>query len=176
MQINNINEITVSLINNLLSRIDSLEKFSFTTWVTIGISFIALILSIISLRKNNSLAKDNALENIKRNIDAAKTQYETLAMEIASLQAKTNPTNDEKKELEIKNAILESALEKVLNAYDNGCSLFYKGKINKKDFKEKYQLDIQNYVKKFPEKYNEPLTTYGDVVRFYKEEIKMQKK
>lgn len=176
MQINNINEITVSLINNLLSRIDSLEMFSFTTWVTIGISFIALILSIISLRKNNSLAKDNALENIKRNIDAAKTQYETLAMEIASLQAKTNPTNDEKEELKIKSAILESALEKVLNAYDNGCSLFYKGKINKNDFKERYQLDIQDYVKEFPEKYNEPLTTYGNVVRFYKEEIKMQKK
>ena len=154
MQINNINEITVSLINNLLSRIDSLEMFSFTTWVTIGISFIALILSIISLRKNNSLAKDNALENIKRNIDAAKTQYETLAMEIASLQAKTNPTNDEKEELKIKSAILESALEKVLNAYDNGCSLFYKGKINKNDFKERYQLDIQDYVKEFPEKYN----------------------
>lgn len=174
MQINNINEITVSLINNLLSRIDSLEMFSFTTWVTIGISFIALILSIISLRKNNSLAKDNALENIKRNIDAAKTQYETLAMEIASLQAKTNPTNDEKEELKIKSAILESALEKVLNAYDNGCSLFYKGKINKNDFKERYQLDIQDYVKEFPEKYSEPLTTYGNVVRFYKEEIKMQ--
>jgi hypothetical protein len=54
--------------------------------------------------------------------------------------------------------------------------LFYKRKVNKKDFKEKYQLDIQDYVTRFPDKYTEPLTSYGNVVRFHKEEIKMQKK
>ena len=175
MQINNTDEITVSLMNSLLSRIDSLEKFSSATWITIGISVIAIVLSIISLIKNNSVAKDNALENIKRNIDTAKTQYETLCMQVAELKAKANPSNDEKTELELKMSVLNSAFEKVLNAYDDGCSLFYKGKINKKDFKEKYQSDIQDYVKRFPEKYTEPLTAYGNVVRFHKEEIKMQK-
>ena len=176
MQIESMNEITVSLINSILARIDSIEKFSFTTLVTIAISFIAIVISIISFSKNNSVAKDNALENIKRNIDTAKTQYENLCMQVADLKAKTNPTEDEQKELKIKNSILDSSFEKVLNAYEDGCSLFYKRKVNKKDFKEKYQLDIQDYVTKFSDKYAEPLTSYGNVVRFHKEEIKMQKK
>ena len=66
MQIESMNEITVSLINSILARIDSIETFSFTTWVTIAISFIAIVISIISFSKNNSVAKDNALENIKK--------------------------------------------------------------------------------------------------------------
>jgi len=71
-------------------------------------------------------------------------------MQVAESKSNTNPTEDEKRALEIKNSILDSAFEKVLNAYEDGCSLFYKGKVNKKDFKEKYQLDIQDYVKRFP--------------------------
>jgi hypothetical protein len=175
MQISNIEEITVSLINSILLRIDSIEHFSYTNWITIAISFVAIVISFFSLKKNNSVTKDNALENIKRNIDTAKTQYETLCMQVAESKSNTNPTEDEKRALEIKNSILDSAFEKVLNAYEDGCSLFYKGKVNKKDFKEKYQLDIQDYVKRFPDKFTEPLTSYTNVVKFHKEEIKMQK-
>ena len=176
MLISKIDDITVSLINSILTRIDSLEKFTFTTWITIGLSAIAIFISIFSLIKNNSVSKDNALENIKRNIDSSKTQYETLSMQVAELMAKSNPTKEQKEELKLKKAILDSAFEKVLNSYEDGCSLFYKKKINKKDFKEKYQLDIQDYVERFPDKYSEPLTLYGNVVKFYKEEIKLQKK
>lgn len=73
MQISNIEEITVSLINSILLRIDSIEHFSYTNWITIAISFVAIVISFFSLKKNNSVTKDNALENIKRNIDTAKT-------------------------------------------------------------------------------------------------------
>ena len=41
------------------------------------------------------------------NIDTAKTQYENLSMESASLAAKKNKSADENRELELKRKILE---------------------------------------------------------------------
>jgi cell division protein FtsL len=162
-------------IADIIRRLSNLEKMSFISIISIGVSIIAVFVSILSYIKNNSLTKDNALTNIKSNIDDAKSHYENLCMEASALKAKENLSTEEQRELKLKKSICDSAFEKVLNAYDDGCVRFFNGKVNKKDFKEKYHQDLVKYVTEFPEKFEEPLTHYGHLLKYYKEFHKMQK-
>lgn len=164
-------EITPELINKIISH---LNKTNIVTWLPIIIAFFALLISAISLLKSSVSTKDNLLQNIKMNIDTAKMQYENLSMESASLAAKKNKSADENRELELKRKILESALEKVLNAYEDGCSKYFKNKVNKKDFEEKYNMDIINYIKEFPGYFKEPETHYNSMLNYNKQHYKKQ--
>ena len=105
-----------------IQTLETVQNEKSIEWIPIVISFFALIFSMFSFNKEQASVKDNMLSNIKENIDNAKTQYETLAMEIASLISK-NKKNDE--EFRIKQKICNSAFERVLNAYEDGCDAFY---------------------------------------------------
>jgi cell division protein FtsL len=163
------------IFNDIIRRISNLEKMTVVSLVSICVSIVAVIVSVLSFLKNNSITKDNALTNIKSNIDNAKSHYENLCMETSALQSKQNLSTDKQRELELKMSICNSAFEKVLNAYDDGCVRFFNNKVNKKDFKEKYHQDVVKYVEEFPEHFEEPLTHYGSVLRYYKKNHKMQK-
>jgi len=154
------------IVLDLLNRMQALENAQNIEWITITISLVALTLSTLSFKKEQASVKDNMLSNIKVNIDNAKTQYETHAMEIASLISK-NEKNDE--EFRIKQKICNSAFERVLNAYEDGCDAFYFSRVNKKHFMVKYHRDIIGYVEDFPDKFNGTLTHYGSILRYYKE-------
>ena len=169
--ISKIEEITPELINNIISH---LNKSNIVTWLPIIIAFLALLISALSLLKSSISTKDNILQNIKMNIDTAKTQYENLSMELASLAAKRNKNADENRELDIKKKITDSAFEKVLNAYEDGCSKYFKGKVNKKDFEEKYNMDIINYIKEFPDYFKEPETHYNSMLVYNRRNYKKQ--
>lgn len=138
------------------------------------IAFAALFVSVITLWRSNVSTKDNVLQNIKMNIDNAKSQYENLSMELTSLSAKENRTADENKELELKKKITDSAFEKVLNAYEDGCSKYFRNKVNKKEFEEKYNMDIINYIKEFSDSFKEPQTHYNSMLNYYKLNYKKQ--
>jgi hypothetical protein len=156
------------IILDVLQRIQNLEKNQIEGWVTIIISFVALLLSILSFRKEQTFTKDNMLANIKANIDSARAQYDNHAMEIAPLAAKQNRTEQEEAEFGIKQKICDSAFEKVLNAYEDGCDYFYLNKVNKKHFMAKYHRDIIGYVNDFSDMFNDTLTHYGSIFRYYK--------
>lgn len=158
-------EITPELINQIISNLD---KSNIISWLPIIIAFVALLVSIIALWRNNVSSKDNALQNIKTNIDNAKSQYENLSMESSSLYARKNRTADENSELKLKKKITDSAFEKVLNAYEDGCSKYFKNKVDKKEFEEKYNMDIINYIKEFPNFFKEPETHYNSMLDYHK--------
>jgi Zn-dependent M32 family carboxypeptidase len=162
------------IINDIIRRIGNLEKTTVLSILSIIISLIAGAVSILSYLKNNSVTKDNALTNVKLNIDTSKSHYENLCMETANLHAKKSRTADEERELELRKTICDSAFEKVLNAYEDGCDRFFKNKVNKRDFKEKYHPDIVKYVEEFPEMFSEPLTAYNEILDYYKKNHKMR--
>lgn len=167
--------VTPETITDILKRVQSIENMSKYSWITIAISIAALAISYFAYRKNSTIARDNALMNIKTNIDNSKTNYERLSMEVAALMAKKDKTQTEEEEYQIKQKILDSSFGTVMNAYDDGCTRYYKRKVNKKEFEEKYHLDIVKYVEQFPEMFAEPLTHYGKILRYYKENHKKQK-
>jgi len=156
-----------------MRRIENLEKTTFLSILSIIVSVFAVIVGILSYLKNSSVTKDNALTNIKSNIDTAKSHYENLSMETAKLKVKIDKTEQEERELELKRTICDSAFEKVLNAYEDGCDRFFKNKVDKKDFREKYHTDIVKYVEEFPKEFSEPLTSYNRILAYYKRNHKM---
>jgi len=162
------------IIADILIRIGNLEKISFLSILSIIVSLFAVIVSILSYLKNNSVTKDNTLTNIKFNIDTSKSHYENLCMETAELQSKNNRTEQEEKELELKKIICDSAFEKVLNAYEDGCNRYFKNKVNRNDFREKYHPDIVKFVEEFSEMFSEPLTSYNSILDYYRKNHKMR--
>lgn len=168
-KISSLDDITVELINSMIAY---LNQGVLVTWLPILIAFFALVVSIISLLCGNASRKDVALQNIKMNIDNAKSQYENVSMELTSLGAKKNRNADEDRELELKKKIADSAFEKVLNAYEDGCSKYFRKKVNQKEFENKYNMDIINYIQKFTDYFKEPETHYNSMLEYHKKNFK----
>lgn len=77
---------------------------------------------------------------------------------------------DEKDE-ELREALLDSALEGLLNAYDEACAKYLDGKVDKERFKKLYRDEIRQLVddEVIKEKYREPQTKFHATVKVYKE-------
>lgn len=165
-------EILHSLAQELSKRIDALEALGLRFWVPVVISIGALGTSFLAIRQNFTQRKAQALQAIKTNVDVAKAQVETLSMGIAQLVAKTNRSQEEEKELEIKNQAVNSSIERLLNAYNDGCDKFYKKQVDRQDFADLFSVDIALYIKKFPNKFSEPLTSYSRMIEYHRNHIK----
>lgn len=176
----------MELFNQLAKRLDALEGVSYKFWIPVIISAIAALLSVwaIIVGKKNARkaieqtaknAKAVSLQTTKSNIDMAKAQFETVSMELAPLKAKMNPSPDERRELDIKQQILETVLERLLNGYNTGCALFYKDEVNRQDFSDMYHADIGRYVNGFPEKFTGPLTGFDSMLKYFNEYHKKTK-
>lgn len=166
----------ISLIKEVSKRVDSLEQqvnnateYGMSFWIPVTISLLAILISFLSYLSNQKQSKKNALSKIKSNIDLAKSQIETLTMELAPLKAKNNRTNEEEQELKIKLQVYDSVIERLLNGYEDGCDKFFKKQIIKQDFIDSYHSDIRSYVEEFPEKFTEPLTRFTNTLDYYNE-------
>jgi len=140
-------------------------------WVTAAISFMALIASGLAYAKTKVFAKDDNLAKIKANIDTATAQYETLRLGILALKTKDGEREAENKVTE---AICKSAIERILNAYEDGCDSYFLEKVNRKHFDLKYRRSVIDYVENFPELFSSNLTPYNSMLRYYKEFKNMQ--
>lgn len=160
---------TLKLIEELSKRIDVIEGVQYKFWITVGVSILAILGSFYVIFQNKKQSKALVLQAIKSNIDLAKSQIESLSMELAPLKAKKSPSADEKQELDIKNQVYESALERLLNAYNDGCDKFYKKQISAQDFTDMYHQDIRTYIESFPDKFREPLTRFDKMLQYYNE-------
>ena len=154
-------------VDCIQNQTDKINELGLSFWVPVFISIIAVLISIWAIYSNKEQSKKNSLDKIKSNIDLAKAQLETLTMEIASLKAKTNKTNTEEKELEIKLQIINSVIERLLNNYENGCDKFFKKQVKKQDFVDSYHNDVALYITQFPDKFTEPLTQYKNMLKYY---------
>ncbi len=139
---------------------------------TIGIGFFALVALVISVITYFSTVKSNKaalLHQVKNSIDDAKTHLANLTLELSTLQSKSKLTADERRQLSIQISVYESALEKLLNAYEDGCQKYISKLILKAEFKKSYYGDIRRYIEEFTEKFTGPVTEYTHMISLYKE-------
>ena len=165
----------ISALAQLSKRIDALEGIGYKFWIPAIISLIAVLISGFSASQTRKQSMTSRLQGVKNNIDLAKAQLESLSMELAPLKAKKTPTADEKRELDLKLQVYESALERLLNAYNDACDKFFKKQINKQDFMDLYHQDIRDYIEKVPDKFQAPLTRFDKMVQYYNERHKNAK-
>ena len=143
-----------------------------TLWISGSAAFIAvlsILLSIVSYFSNKRSNKATLLHQVKNSIDDAKTQLENRTENIAPLKSKKKRTADEEREYQTLLGVYESSLEKVINAYEDGCQKYYAGLIIKKEFKKSYFGDIRGYVENFEDKFTGPVTRYSYILKAYNE-------
>lgn len=149
----------------LSARLDALEGESDQYWLTLAFSLIATLISGASLLVSYRNGRISALESIKNTVNAARAQLETLGMELAPLKAYRRPTKEQRKELEIKSQVYDAALERLFNAYEDGCDHYFKNTISRRDFRDLYDADIHAYVQAFPEQFRQP-DRYGRIRKY----------
>lgn len=165
----------IKLIDQLSQRVHLLEGLSYRFWIPVVTSIIASVISGFAIFQNIKQSKTNNLQAVKSNIDISKYHLEVASMGIAPLKAKKTLTADEKRELEIKNQVHESTLERLLNGYNSACQRFYKKQVIKQDFIDMYHEDIRTYIEAFPDKFSEPLTRFDMMLKYHKEYHKKPK-
>jgi len=148
-----------------------------TIWVSGSAGFIAIasiFVSVKSYLSNKRSNKATLLHQVKISIDDAKTQLENRTEKIAPLQSKKNRTADEEREYQTLLSVYESSLEKVINAYEDGCQKYYSNLIIKEEFKKSYFGDVRDYVENFEGKFTGPVTRYSYILKAYAEWHKHQ--
>ena len=165
------NNITIQELEKSVQSLSSDMSF-FETWYLIATILIAII-SLFALFENRKSSKASLLHQVKNSIDDAKTQIENLTLQFSELKSKKKLTADEERQKEIQNTIYNSAIEKLLNAYEDGCQKYFANDIVKEEFKKSYHSDIREYVENFSEKFREPLTKYNFMLRVHKEWYKI---
>ncbi len=143
---------------------------------TLVVSSIAILLSIIALfvgyfanRSSKSQGKTSTLNNIFINIDSARARMEDHIAQMATLSSKQNLNEDETKQLDILNSILDSKIEGLLNAYDDGCQRYLAKDVIETTFREKYIHSIKDLVEQYSEKFQYPVTRFKNIVTVYKD-------
>lgn len=179
------------IIAQISLRVGNLEDSSgYKFWIPVGISTFAAIISLIAMWKSDKAVKDqiaqatiqntqakeaalqSVLQAVKSNIDSAKNQLESLTMEIAPLKANSNLTTDQQKELSIKEQVFNAVLERLLNAYNDGCQKYFKDQVKRQDFIDLYHQDISDYIREFPEKFSPPLTRFDAMYQYFEQKHK----
>lgn len=144
------------------------------TALAVLVSVIALCVSFKASQKGNNLAlaANNLTKTandmqmaqvemqIRELISTARSRYEDMAFQLK---------DEENKELY--KAMMNSALEGVLNAYDEACAKYLDGKVDKERFKKLYHDEIRQLVndEAIQEKYREPQTKFHATVKVYTE-------
>ena len=141
-------------------------------WVSgsaVVIAVLSMLVSAKSYFSNKRSNKATLLHRVKTSIDDAKTQLENRTENIAPLKSKRKRTAEEEREYQTLLGVYESSLEKVINAYEDGCQKYYANLIIKAEFKKSYFGDIRDYVENFEDKFTGPVTRYSYILKAYNE-------
>lgn len=138
-----------------------------TSVIAVVISIISLVLSHDAQKNGNCIAgaanemlKGQVEMQIREMISSARRHYEEVSFKAASGE-----------DSDILNGIVESALENVLNAYDEACAKYIDSKVDRERFKKLYFEEIK-YVVEDPstcDKYKEPQTKFHATNKVYTE-------
>lgn len=134
--------------------------------IAIVISFIGIVLSVISLIKANKADKisQGQIElNIHQLISGTKKDVLDLTLMITE---KLSPNQNEMKE--ILNQALELAREQNFNAYEEACAKYLDKKVDKERFKKNYIVEIRRLVERNPDMYN-MTSPYKATLKVYNE-------
>ncbi|MEZ8577979.1 hypothetical protein AB6C82_24520 [Vibrio splendidus] len=156
----------------------------------VSIAFISLIVSIgaiIFARKSSKAANNIAKENLtlqhgmvelemRTSIENAKSKISDITMIMAPLVAKEKEnadsmTGEEKETLNIYQKSFDSAVQTLMNTYDDACAKYIDGKVDKERFVKNYRVEIRRLLESEElKKYFDPLTSsYKPILKVYGE-------
>lgn len=152
------------------------------TALTVIVSVIALCVSYNAVKKGNSLAiVANDLTKSANELQKSQTEMQKgqVEMQIREMISTARSRYQDKvfqmighEDDDVYKALAESALEDVLNAYDEACAKYLDdGKVDKVRFKKLYYDEIRQLVTDSVnvDKYREPQTKYHATNKVYKE-------
>ncbi|MCM1118505.1 MAG: hypothetical protein NC543_04005 [bacterium] len=150
------------------------------TALAVIVSVIALCVSYNAAQKGNSLAATaneltktaNQMQmgqvemQIRELIQNARSRYEDIAIQLNGHESD-----------ETYGKVITSALEGVLNAYDEACAKYLDDKVDKERFKKLYHDEIRQLVtdEATKEKYREPQTKFHATNKVYTEWNNLEK-
>lgn len=124
------------------------------------VALFAFAFSILAFVKSNKLTKGQVEMQIREMISTAKSRYEDLSIQLS-----------ENKENITLQCSVTSALEDVLNAYDEACAKYNDKKVDKARFKKLYINEIRNLVEdeNTKAKFHMPQSRFQAIVKVYRE-------
>ena len=139
--------------------------------ITLGFSLVAIVISIIALRKSILSSGANVELYINERITNTKDKVNEISITMAPLVSKQNRTPEDNSLLEAYQKIFYSAVENNLNAYEEACAKYIDGKVDKERFKKTYKTEIRQLVEnETMKRYFEPLTTrFKAIIKVYGE-------
>ena len=126
--------------------------------ISLVFSFLALLLSILSMIKANTVSLANIELYINERITNTKEKVSELSERILILNSKKTKTEEEKTLLDSYQYLYKAAIENNLNVYEEACAKFLDRKIDRKRFEKTYRTEIRQLVE------NEKLSHYFDKV------------
>ena len=124
-------------------------------YIALILSTAGIIISLISLFKsfrNDKLSQGQMELSIHQLLSQSKKDIAAITLSIAE-----KSSGDVKAEL--LNKLLDDALERELNAYEEACAKYLDGKVDKERFKRNYHLELRQLVE------NESTKNYFDGVK-----------
>lgn len=154
-------------------------------------SLIVAIISLVKSNRNsenslnkseiqNMIALGNLELSISERISNSKDKVGDITLIISPLVAKklsNSLTKDEEATLNSQQKVLESAIENNINAYEDACSKYLDGRIDRIRFKKSYHTEIRQLVEsKKLETYFNPLTSkFKALLKVYDEWNNLEK-
>ena len=125
------------------------------------LSFIAIIVSIVSFSRTNPLQKGQVEMQIRELISNARYRYLDISSRI-NLKEEENVI--------LKNGS-EALLEDLLNAYDEACAKYIDNKVDKKRFKKIYDVEIRQLYEEnsLEDKFQKQTTRFQAIRKVYNE-------
>lgn len=158
-----------------------------------GIAFLSLIVAIAaaifaknSSSKANKIAQENLnIQNgmveleMRQAIENAKTKLNDIALLMAPLVSKEDAESlddEAKSTLTYYRKNFNAAIESLLNTYDDACSKYIDGKVDKERFRKTYKYEIRNLLERPDLKeFFDPLTSrYRTIINVYTEWEKLE--
>lgn len=161
-------------------------------WTTIIISGIALIVSIVSIiwtgilstRQNDIYEEQTKIAmgqfemTIREQLSKTTNRVSDVSREMAFLFSKEDKSEEDKRKLEGLELVFNSAVEANLNVYEEACSKYLDGKIDKERFKKNFFPEIRQLVEKedLKKEYFDGVTSkYKCILKVYKEWYDLEK-
>lgn len=160
----------------------SLELSDFIAFGSLLVSIGAAYFAKTSSKAANDISKENLdlqhgmveLE-MRQAIENAKSKVNDISIVMAPLVAREEGEQafsaEDAKTLDIYRKNFNAAVQTLMNTYDDACSKYIDGKVDKVRFKKNYRYEIRNLLEnKELKEYFEPLTSrYKPIINVYTE-------
>lgn len=136
--------------------------------IALGVATISnFIYTYYSNKKSRAIEYANIEYIISNSLTSAKNRVEDICVDIAECKASDSP----KSVLERKEQRFKSAIESLLNTYEEACSKYNDEKIDKERFKKTYSREIRQLVEKedLSSYFNKVTSPYQAILKVYEE-------